>query len=162
MIGYVTLGTNDLDRTAKFYDALAKELGGKDCDVTVVDRTNYHLFQPLLYQIATASLSPADIAITIRGLFRSDHNVNVLLGDVTGVDKQTKQVMTAAKAVPYDMLVIATGAQHSYFGRDEWTPYAPGLKRIEDATKIRRELLVAFERAELTDDDAERKKLRPA
>lgn len=139
--------------------ACAARLARLPVRLTVIDRQNYHLFQPLLYQIATASLSPADIAITIRGLFRSDHNANVLLGEVIGVDKQKKQVMTAAKAVPYDMLVIATGAEHSYFGRDEWSPYAPGLKRIEDGVQIRGRVLRAFEHAEAAASEEQRARL---
>jgi len=139
--------------------ACAARLARLPVRLTIIDRQNYHLFQPLLYQIATASLSPADIAITIRGLFRSDHNVNVLLGEVTGVDKEKRQVMTAEKAVPYDWLVIATGAQHSYFGRDEWTPYAPGLKRIEDGVQIRCRVLRAFENAEAATSEEQRARL---
>jgi NADH dehydrogenase/putative oxidoreductase len=127
--------------------------------VTLVDRHNYHLFQPLLYQVATASLAPGDIATPIRGLFRDAFNVRVMLGEVTGVDTARRQVLLGERRLPYDHLVLATGAGHSYFGRDEWAPYAPGLKRIEDATEIRRRLLGAFERAEVTDDDLERQAL---
>lgn len=124
--------------------------------VTLIDRHNYHLFQPLLYQVATASLSPGDIATPVRGLFRSHFNVRVLLGEVSGVDTVRREVFAGGGRLPYDYLVLATGAAHSYFGRDEWAPFAPGLKRIEDATEVRRRLLCAFERAEATDDAGER------
>jgi NADH dehydrogenase/putative oxidoreductase len=124
--------------------------------VTLIDRTNFHLFQPLLYQVATAGLSPAEIAVPIRPLFREAFNTRVLLGTVTGIDTARRCVRMSESEVPYDYLVLATGASHSYFGRDEWQPHAPGLKRIEDATEIRRRMLVAFERAEATDDPVER------
>jgi len=124
--------------------------------VTVIDRANHHLFQPLLYQVATAGLSPSDIAAPVRPLFRDSPNVRVLLGTVTGVDASRQAVQIGDKLVPYDYLVLATGAAHSYFGKDQWAPYAPGLKRIEDATEIRRRILTAFERAEATDDIEER------
>ncbi|MDX1487548.1 MAG: NAD(P)/FAD-dependent oxidoreductase, partial [Acidiferrobacterales bacterium] len=124
--------------------------------VTLIDRQNYHLFQPLLYQVATAGLSPGDIAMPIRGLFREQFNARVLLGTVTGVDTTRQEVLMGTKHVPYDYLVLATGAQHNYFGRDEWQSHAPGLKRIDDATEVRRRLLTAFEQAENTDDPAER------
>lgn len=139
--------------------ACAARLARLPVRLTVIDRQNYHLFQPLLYQIATASLSPADIAITIRGLFRSDHNVNVLLGEVTGIDKEQRLVRTGSRTVPYDWLVIATGAQHSYFGRDEWSPYAPGLKRIDDGVQIRGRVLRAFEHAEAATTEEDRARL---
>lgn len=137
----------------------AKALAHSAVDVTLIDRNNYHCFQPLLYQVATAALSPAEIAWPVRAILRRQPNLTVLMADVTGVDVVARQVVANHRALPYDYLVLATGATHSYFGHDEWAAVAPGLKRIEDATKIRRELLVAFERAELTDDDAERKKL---
>jgi NADH dehydrogenase FAD-containing subunit/uncharacterized membrane protein YphA (DoxX/SURF4 family) len=127
--------------------------------VTLIDRGNYHLFQPLLYQVATAGLSPGDVAASIRSQFRECFNIRVLLGTVTGVDVEAQRVVLGEREVPYDYLVLATGAAHSYFGRDEWQPYAPGLKRIEDATAIRGRLLRAFERAEATDDDEERRAL---
>jgi len=127
--------------------------------VTLIDRDNYHLFQPLLYQVATAGLSPGDIASPIRQLFRECFNTRVLLGTVTGVDTSRQRVLLPNQEVPYDFLVLATGAAHSYFGKDQWQPYAPGLKRIEDATAIRRRLLTAFERAEATDDAEERRAL---
>ena len=130
------------------------------CRITVIDKRNYHLFQPLLYQVATASLSPADIATPIRAMFRDQHNVRVVLGEVTGVDTAVRQViLSGGGCISYDYLVLATGARHSYFGRDDWEPYAPGLKQIDDATVIRRRLLLAFEQAENCADDEERQRL---
>ena len=130
------------------------------CRITVIDKRNYHLFQPLLYQVATASLSPADVATPIRALFRDQHNVRVLLGEVADVDAAAQQVILSDGArIDYDYLVLATGARHSYFGRDDWEPYAPGLKRIDDATAIRRRLLLAFEQAENCADPEERQRL---
>ena len=137
----------------------AKTLAHAPVDVTLIDRQNYHCFQPLLYQVATAALSPAEIAWPIRHILRQQDNATVLMADVTGVDSAARLVQTSAGPMPYDYLVIATGAMHSYFGHDEWEPVAPGLKRIEDATRIRRTILLAFERAELTHDDAERQRL---
>jgi NADH dehydrogenase FAD-containing subunit/uncharacterized membrane protein YphA (DoxX/SURF4 family) len=124
--------------------------------VTLIDRANYHLFQPLLYQVATAAISPGDIASPVRPLFRDSLNTQVLLGAVTGIDTQRCVVLMGAKEIEYDYLVLATGAAHSYFGKDQWAQFAPGLKRIEDATEIRRRLLTAFEQAEATDDAQER------
>ena len=137
----------------------ARGLARAPFEVTLIDRRNHHLFQPLLYQVATAGLSPADIAWPIRRLVRRQPNVRVLLGEVTGVDREGKQVRMDGRALPYDRLVIATGASHAYFGHDEWTPHAPGLKSIEDATEIRRRILLAFERAEMEADPAERRRL---
>jgi NADH dehydrogenase len=125
-------------------------------DITVIDRQNHHCFQPLLYQVATAALSPAEIAWPIRAILRHQRNATVLMAEVTGIDTANRQVQTTSAAVPYDHLVVATGATHSYFGHDEWAEFAPGLKRIEDATRIRRSILLAFERAELTEDVTER------
>lgn len=130
----------------------AKALARADAEITLIDRRNYHLFQPLLYQVATAALSPADIAWPIRGILASQRNTSVLLGSVTGVDSAGKAVLMGERRVPYDYLVLATGVRHSYFGRDDWEPHAPGLKRIEDATEIRRRILIAFERAEAASD----------
>lgn len=127
--------------------------------VTLIDRQNYHLFQPLLYQVATASLSPGDVATPIRGMCREQFNARVLLGNVTGVDATRREVLIGNKRVPYDFLVMATGAQHNYFGRDEWERYAPGLKRIDNAIEVRRRLLTAFEQAENVDDPARRASL---
>jgi NADH dehydrogenase/putative oxidoreductase len=139
--------------------ACAARLARLPVQVTLVDRQNYHLFQPLLYQVATTALSPGDIAAPIRGLFREHFNVTVLLGTVSGVDAQSRQVIVGEQRLPYDYLVLATGAAHSYFGRDEWATHAPGLKRVEDAVEMRRRLLSAFERAEATEDVDERSRL---
>ena len=137
----------------------ARALRDAPVDITVIDRHNYHCFQPLLYQVATASLSPADIAWPIRTLFRRQRNVTVLMADVTGVDPQRRLVFTNSGIFPFDFLILATGATHSYFGHDEWEAVAPGLKTIEDATTIRRDTLLAFEKAELARTDDERKAL---
>jgi NADH dehydrogenase/putative oxidoreductase len=127
--------------------------------VTLVDRSNHHLFQPLLYQVATAGLSPGDIAAPVRPIFRDSSNIDILFGTVTGIDTEARQVQLGAKRIAYDYLVIATGATHGYFGQHAWREHAPGLKRIEDATEIRRRLLTAFEHAEATDDPSERQAL---
>ena len=137
----------------------ARALRRADVDITVVDRQNHHCFQPLLYQVATAALSPADVAWPIRHILRAQKNATVLMADVSGVDTAQKRVRTNYGDLPYDFLVIATGAMHSYFGHDEWAPVAPGLKRIEDATRIRRSILIAFERAEIMSDPDEQKRL---
>ena len=139
--------------------ATAKGLAKVDADVTVIDQHNYHLFQPLLYQVATAALSPADIAAPIRSILRYQTNATVLLGRVTGIDLAARTVQLRHRQIPYDHLVIATGARHSYFGHDDWEAVAPGLKTIEDATAMRRRILMAFERAEDNDDEAERQRL---
>ena len=128
-----------------------------EIDVTLVDRRNHHLFQPLLYQVATGGLSPADIAVPIRGLFSRRKNVRVLLGEVENIDVEGRRVLLADGEIPYDTLMIATGATHAYFGHPEWAERAPGLKTIDDATDIRRRILFAFEAAERTHDEAERK-----
>jgi NADH dehydrogenase len=118
-------------------------------DVTVVDRRNHYTFQPLLYQVALAVLSPADIAQPIRSILRKHQNTQVLMDEVTAIDVAARQVTLGSGArVPYDYLVLATGATHSYFAHPEWAPLAPGLKTIEDATEIRRRVLLAFELAE--------------
>ncbi|GAA0480446.1 FAD-dependent oxidoreductase [Parasphingorhabdus litoris] len=127
--------------------------------ITLIDRHNYHLFQPLLYQIATAALSPADVATPIRGLFRNDGNVRVLLGEVSSVDSKAKTLTYGQNSLSYDHLVLATGASHSYFGKDEWAPYAPGLKTIEDGVSVRGHVLRAFERAESSSDPERVKRL---
>lgn len=128
--------------------------------VTVVDRRNHHVFQPLLYQVATASLSPADIAAPIRHVLRSQRNAEVWLGEVRDIDLDRRIVQLADGEVAYDYLVVATGATHSYFGKDEWAPFAPGLKTVEDAIEIRRRFLVAFEAAEReADAEARRRQL---
>ena len=124
--------------------------------VTLIDQVNYHLFQPLLYQVATAALSPGDIATPVRQVFRETFSIRVLLGTVTGVDSRARVINTQNSSLPYDYLVIATGATHSYFGKDTWAPFAPGLKCVEDALEIRRRILTAFERAEAANDTNER------
>jgi NADH:ubiquinone reductase (H+-translocating) len=130
----------------------AKHLGNKPVCVTVIDRTNYHLFQPLLYQVATAALSPADIAAPVRGLLGKFENIEVILAEAQAVDVQARTVRTAEREIHYDYLVVATGSRHSYFGHDEWEKFAPGLKSLEDAIEIRRRTLMAFEFAEKTED----------
>ena len=126
----------------------ARKLASVPVDVTVVDRHNYHLFQPLLYQVATAALSPADIAWPIRRIVRRQGNTRVLLGEVAGIDMGQRAVLIGDRRLPYDYLVVATGVRHAYFGHDDWERVAPGLKTIEEATAIRRRLLMAFKRAE--------------
>ena len=137
----------------------AKTLGRTDVDITVIDRENYHCFQPLLYQVATAALSPAEVAWPIRHILRRQKNATVFMAEVTGIDAAEQIVTANGASFPYDFLVIATGAMHSYFGHDGWAAFAPGLKRIEDATRIRRGILSAFEQAELADDETERRRL---
>jgi NADH dehydrogenase len=139
--------------------AAAKALGGTPLDVTVVDRHNYHLFQPLLYQVATAGLSPADIASPIRSILRRHKNVSVALAEVTGIDTAAREIVADGRRLPYDVLVLATGARHAYFGHDDWAAFAPGLKEIDDATRLRQRILVAFERAEVEEDAARRRAL---
>jgi NADH dehydrogenase len=137
----------------------AKALANKPFEVTLIDRNNHHLFQPLLYQVATAALSPADIAWPIRGIVGRQRNVKVMLAEVSGVDAIRKEAIADGRRIPYDTLVIATGARHAYFGHDNWAAFAPGLKTIDDATYLRRRILLAFERAENEDDTEERKRL---
>ncbi|MBA2586685.1 MAG: NAD(P)/FAD-dependent oxidoreductase [Chthoniobacterales bacterium] len=133
----------------------AQHLGDKPVRVTVIDRTNHHLFQPLLYQVATAALSPADIAAPIRGVLGQFTNIEVILAEVAGVDVADKTVNLGDQRIAYDYLILATGSRHSYFGHDEWEKLAPGLKSLEDAVEIRRRLLMAFEYAEkITDPKA--------
>ena len=139
--------------------ACARGLAGAPVELTILDRKNHHLFQPLLYQVATAALSPADVAWPIRHILRDQANVTVLMENVTGADTARKAVRTDQGEVGYDYLVLATGARHSYFGHDAWAEHAPGLKRIEDATRIRRSILIAFERAEIAQDATEQKRL---
>jgi len=138
----------------------AKTLAKAPVEVVVIDRQNYHLFQPLLYQVATAGLSPADIAAPIRSIVGAYRNLTVVLGKVVGVDAVARVVsIMGGRHISYDYLVLATGARHAYFGHDDWEPLAPGLKRIEDATEIRRRILLAFERAENETDTDERRRL---
>jgi NADH dehydrogenase FAD-containing subunit/uncharacterized membrane protein YphA (DoxX/SURF4 family) len=136
--------------------ACANALRHAPVGVTLIDRHNYHLFQPLLYQVATTALAAGDIAMPIRSLLRDQVNARVLLGEVTGVDTAGHSVCLGARRIPYDYLVLATGASHSYFGKDEWADFAPGLKRVEDANDMRSRLLLAFEQAEAAQDEAER------
>ena len=137
----------------------AKALAGSAFDVTIIDRHNYHLFQPLLYQVATAGLSPAEIASPIRSILARARNVNVVLGRVSGIDVARRLVIAEGRRIPFDHLIIATGAQHDYFGHDDWAASAPGLKTIDDATYIRRRILLAFEKAETEEDPHERARL---
>ncbi len=137
----------------------ARRLRRAPVDITLVDRTNHHLFQPLLYQVATATLAPTDIIVPIRWALRRQRNVEVLLGEATGVDMRRRAVVLdgGRAEVPYDYLIIATGSHHSYFSHPEWERVAPGLKSIEDALDIRSRFLLAFEAAERAPDDAERR-----
>jgi len=137
----------------------AKALAKLPVQLTLIDRRNHHLFQPLLYQVATAGLSPADISMPIRAVFRGRRKVRVLMDEVTAIDVESRAVKMGDHRVAYDVLIVATGARHAYFGHDDWEPFAPGLKQVEDALDIRRRILLAFERAEATDDAAERQRL---
>jgi len=136
-----------------------RALAKVDVDVTLVDAQNHHCFQPLLYQVATAALSPGDIAWPIRAIVRGQKNVRVIMAQVTAIDVAARRVHTAELDLAYDYLVLATGAKHSYFGHDDWAPFAPGLKHIADATEIRRRFLLAFEHAEVVEDKAEQNRL---
>src|SRR5579863_9300634 len=126
----------------------AQRLARAPVSITVIDRKNHHTFQPLLYQVATAGLSPGEIAAPIRWIVRGRKNIEVLLGEVQDFDLEKKLVKLADIAIPYDYLIVAAGASHAYFGHDEWEPLAPGLKTVEDALEIRRRVLLAFELAE--------------
>ncbi len=136
----------------------AKTLRNVDADVTVIDRTNHHLFQPLLYQVATAALAPSDITSPIRWILRRQQNTRVFLGEVCSIDTGRKVVCMdyENREIPYDYLIVATGSRHAYFGHEDWEPIAPGLKAIEDGTEMRRRFLLAFERAEKATDEAEK------
>jgi NADH dehydrogenase len=138
--------------------AVAQGLSRLDAEITLIDRQNHHLFQPLLYQVATAGLSPAEIAWPVRHLMRRQANARVLMGEVTTVDAARKVVVLGTRPIAYDILVLATGATHGYFGHDEWAEHAPGLKTLDDATAIRRRILLAFEQAEMSSnpDECER------
>jgi len=132
-------------------------LAGAGVEITLIDRRNHHLFQPLLYQVATASLATSEIAWPIRYLLRDRHDVTTLFANASGVDAANKRVLLDdGGSIAYDTLVLATGARHAYFGHDEWEPFAPGLKTLEDATTLRRRILVAFERAEREEDPQKR------
>jgi NADH dehydrogenase len=140
--------------------AAAQALKDAPIELTILDRRNFHLFQPLLYQVATASLSPADIAAPIRSVLRGQANARVVLDKVVSVDRRTRCVVTEnGRSIPFDYLVVATGARHSYFGRDDWASAAPGIKTLDDATRVRAKILKALEEAELEDDEAARKAL---
>ena len=134
----------------------ARELRHANAQVTVVDRRNHHLFQPLLYQVATAALDPSQIAVPIRRILRHQKNAEVVLADVTAIDVTHKRVVLVDGAIEYDHLILATGATHSYFGHDAWAPFSPGLKTVEDALHVRRRMLLAFEAAEREPDRARR------
>jgi NADH dehydrogenase len=134
----------------------ARELADKAVRVTLIDRRNHHLFQPLLYQVATAALNPSDIAVPIRRILRKQRNVEVLLAEAVSIDLSNRVVQLDEGSVSYDYLIAATGARHSYFGHDEWAPFAPGLKSIRDALDIRRRVLSAFELAEREEDATRR------
>ncbi len=137
----------------------AKKLAGVAADVTVIDRHNYHLFQPLLYQVATAGLPPSDIAWPIRSILSRQKNTSVLLDEVTDINVGGHEVLLRNASVTFDYLIVATGSTHSYFGHQDWETIAPGLKSIDDATHIRRRILTAFEQAEMTNDDVEKQRL---
>jgi len=139
--------------------AATQALADTDVDITIVDRANHHTFQPLLYQVATAGLNPSDIAQPIRYIVRKQSNARVLLDEVVDIDLGAHTVVGRNATIGYDYLVLASGATHSYFGNDQWAAHAPGLKTIDDALDIRRRILIAFERAEATDDPAERERL---
>ncbi len=139
---------------------VAKGLANAPVKVTIIDRRNHHLFAPLLYQVASAQLSPANIAQPIRSILRRQKNATVLLGEVEGIDIDGKAItLESGERIAYDYLVVAVGATHSYFGRDEWAPMAPGLKTIEDALAIRRRIFLAFEKAEREPDPEKRQAL---
>jgi NADH dehydrogenase len=135
----------------------AQQLRSADVDITLIDRRNFHLFQPLLYQVATGGLSPANIAAPLRAILKKQRNVRVLLGDVTTIDVAAREVHAGHERLPYDFLIVAAGARHQYFGHHEWEPHAPGLKTLEDAVEIRRRVLFAFEAAEREPDPGRRK-----
>ncbi|MBX3522443.1 MAG: NAD(P)/FAD-dependent oxidoreductase [Xanthobacteraceae bacterium] len=137
----------------------ARALRKADAEITVIDRHNHHTFQPLLYQVATATISPADIAWPVRSILRRQENASVMLGTVRAIDTKARIVEADTISLPYDYLVIATGVTHSYFGHDDWQNSAPGLKTLTDATKIRSRVLLSFERAELAQNEDDRKRL---
>jgi NADH:ubiquinone reductase (H+-translocating) len=135
----------------------AKSLSNAAVDVTLIDKRNFHLFQPLLYQIATGTLSPADISSPLRSILSKSKNTKVVLGEVSNIDPEGQKVMMGEIAVPYDTLIVATGAKHSYFGKDDWEEFAPGLKTVEDAIEMRRRIFMAFEAAEKETDPEKRR-----
>ncbi|QLE40612.1 NAD(P)/FAD-dependent oxidoreductase [Nostoc sp. C052] len=137
----------------------AKALKTANVNVTLIDKRNFHLFQPLLYQVATGALSPADISAPLRSVFSKSKNTKVLLGEVNDIDPKAQQVILGDEIVPYDTLIVATGANHSYFGKDNWKEFAPGLKTVEDAIEMRRRIFSAFEAAEKQTDPEKRRAL---
>ncbi|WP_445629407.1 NAD(P)/FAD-dependent oxidoreductase [Nostoc sp. DSM 114167] len=137
----------------------AKALKKANVDVTLIDKRNFHLFQPLLYQVATGTLSPADISAPLRSVFSKNKNTKVLLGEVNDIDPKAQQVILGDEVVPYDTLIVATGVNHSYFGKDNWKEFAPGLKTVEDAIEMRRQIFSAFEAAEKQTDPEKRRAL---
>jgi NADH:ubiquinone reductase (H+-translocating) len=137
----------------------AKALKTANVDVTLIDKRNFHLFQPLLYQVATGTLSPADISAPLRSVFSKSKNTKVLLGEVNDIDPKAQQVILGDEVVPYDTLIVATGVNHSYFGKDKWKEFAPGLKTVEDAIEMRRQIFSAFEAAEKETDPEKRRAL---
>ena len=139
--------------------AAAQALAKAPVTITLIDRRNHHLFQPLLYQVATAALSPADIAGPVRSIVRDNLNVSVILAQVSGIDLARSEVLAEGRRIPFDDLIIATGARHAYFGHDDWAAHAPGIKTIDDATYLRRRILLAFEKAETEPDPDERRRL---
>lgn len=136
----------------------AKVLAKYNFDITVIDKTNHHVFQPLLYQIATTALSPADIATPIRSVFSENKNVKVLLGEVSAIKREERKVLFNRSEIGFDYLIVATGSRHSYFGKDEWEKFAPGLKTMNDALKIREKILISLEAAEKESDPVKRQK----
>ncbi|MEH1886174.1 MULTISPECIES: NAD(P)/FAD-dependent oxidoreductase [unclassified Nostoc] len=135
----------------------AKGLNAANVNVTLIDKRNFHLFQPLLYQVATGTLSPSDISAPLRSVFSKSKNTKVLLGEVNEIDPKAQQVILGDEIVPYDTLIVATGANHSYFGKDHWEKVAPGLKTVEDAIEMRRRIFGAFEAAEKETDPEKRR-----
>jgi len=136
----------------------AKTLAKYNIPTTIIDKTNHHVFQPLLYQVATTALSPADIATTIRSVFSENKNVKVFLGEVTSIDKENKKVLFNGSEIDFDYLIVAAGSRHSYFGKNDWEKYAPGLKTLNDALKIREKILLSLESAEKETDPAKKQK----
>ncbi len=136
----------------------ARELIHSENQVTIIDKTNHHLFQPLLYQVATAALSPGDIAKPIRSVFKDHKNIEILLGTVKSIDAENHKVFYNDSVIEYDYLVLAPGSSHSYFGKDEWSQFAPGLKTLNDALKVREKILFSLEKAEMIKDENERRK----
>ncbi len=134
----------------------AKTLAKAAVNVTLIDKRNFHLFQPLLYQVATGALSPADISSPLRSVLSKSKNTKVLLGEVNDIDSEAQKVIVGGEAIPYDTLIVATGAKHSYFGKDNWEEFAPGLKTVEDAIEMRRRIFTAFEAAEKETDPVKR------